>query len=549
MTNMIDKQLEILKKQVSGFGLVKIENHLKAFERIGELGTPLDVQYLIPYVFSTRKKIARKAASTIRTLLTNNSVREIWSQLYRHLCYADTFKWLTPKTLMKFQSFDQEDAAHLYGLATLHHDGYTREIALDYLQRLSSDERLPYVLLRLNDWVPEVQAKATEAFINVLPSTPLANIIQCFGLIDWLDKTERTNLKKVKSDILTFIKEPKNRDELLQEMEKISFRERLFCWRILADEIKKNDHLIDRAIKDSAPEVRRWAAEHLYESERFKERLNTLLDDKAARVRQAALMAIPKDNFEEYANFFEIAIFDDSRSIREYARYVLRTNGIENHTHRYRHKIAELKNVGMSPKQGILAGLSETCVQEDIPLLKAYLEHPKSNIRVSALRGLYRLVDEGIDEQLCRGLQDSSAKVRNACVGIMKSGHAHLLAELEDLLENGTSKSQKAAFKVLLHHGPLDSLRSILFLLTQKDREHESMAWFSLDSWYQQNGSRLWFKFREKTYQRTMQLLEQLRNSNIDPTERAKKAWHELPRIMATLKKISDNHLEVRNSP
>ncbi len=153
------------------------------------------------------------------------------------------------------------------------------------------------------------------------------------------------------------------------------------------------------------------AAQHLRKSEHFMDRLSTLLVDSAARVRYAALKIILKDDFTEYKQLFVNAIFDDSKPIREYARFMLGSHGDENHADKYRQRLSEMRN---NVNLGLVAGLAETGTKKDIPMIKEVIDHKKPKIKAAALTGLNRLQAENVDNLYILGIKDNNAKVRNA---------------------------------------------------------------------------------------------------------------------------------------
>ncbi|WP_040256172.1 hypothetical protein [Rickettsia hoogstraalii] len=216
-------------------------------DQIAEFGTPYDVRYIIHHIFSDNHKISRKAASVIRKLLIKPEIMKIWPNLYANFSYYYGYEpdnlWSKEK-LQSFTNFAPEEPAHLYGVASLNYSGYIREEALNYLEKLPTHEILPYILLRLNDWVPEVRVKANKILAKILPNISVIDLIKYHTLIEWLGKTRRINLKEVQSKIFKYINKSKNRKELLIIMQKAFYEVRLFCWKVLTEEIINDDTLI-----------------------------------------------------------------------------------------------------------------------------------------------------------------------------------------------------------------------------------------------------------------------------------------------------------------
>ncbi|MCX4084323.1 hypothetical protein N7281_05695 [Rickettsia hoogstraalii] len=119
---------------------------------------------------------------------------KIWPNLYANFSYYYGYEpdnlWSKEK-LQSFTNFAPEEPAHLYGVASLNYSGYIREEALNYLEKLPTHEILPYILLRLNDWVPEVRVKANKILAKILPNISVIDLIKYHTLIEWLGKTRR----------------------------------------------------------------------------------------------------------------------------------------------------------------------------------------------------------------------------------------------------------------------------------------------------------------------------------------------------------------------
>ncbi|WP_040256171.1 HEAT repeat domain-containing protein [Rickettsia hoogstraalii] len=192
---------------------------------------------------------------------------------------------------------------------------------------------------------------------------------------------------------------------------------------------------------------------------------------------------------------------------------------------------------GDKAKTSVIVGFVETATQEDITLIKTFINHPIAKIRAAVLYALNRLKVEEINNLYLLGLQDSNTMVRNACISILQSGYSHLRPELEELLKNDNFKLQKATLKILINYGTLDSLKDILFALTQPSEKLQAIAWQYLASWHSKYSRQLGFNFKEDTYKSTLQLLEKLKETNIKPPNQVSYAWNDIPNIIKIIKK------------
>lgn len=531
-------------------------NKLAILEEIKENWTPYDGRYILKYIFSSSPKIAHKTASTIRNLLTKKPHELMWVNLYQSYSFLNDVDLTEPHLFERLGHFSPEESAHLYGIASFNSNGYIREKALDHLQNLPPSDVLPYLLLRLNDWVPEVRDKARKVFLKNFSSLSLKNILKYYSLIEWLGITKRVNLSDIQDLSFTRLLHPRHREELLHALEQAPSKERLFGWKLLFKEIEKDSDfsnkaggfwktlfstttqerdLIDKAIRDKDPEVRAWATHHLPHDKNLNQRLKILTSDKASRVRYAALKRVPLEAFKEYEKIFKEALCETSKSFREYARSVFHSVNLKNDVRAFYQQRMSHDKVTI----GTLLGFIDVSLKDDTPLIKILARHAHPKVRAEALEALSRLKAEGREEFYLLGIQDQSAKVRNTCVSILKQGYSHLRTPLVNLIEKSDPKSLKALLKVLAHYGGLEGLYAILFALGKTSEKLEALAWQYLLYWYKQWGIKpAGFDFNDETYRKVLSMLTELeKEKKAPPSYDIQKAWKDLPKILHLLRK------------
>ncbi len=502
----LKKQFDILNEDVRLFDSIKTEEQVNALKEIAEIGSPYDASYIFRLVFSENEVISKNAASTVVTLLVDKRKNNVWFNLYDRFRYVHYFQ---DKDLKFLEHFPPDLAVHLFGIVSLNHSGYVREKALYYLDSISSSNKLPYILLRLNDWVSVVREKAKEIFETILPKISILDLIKHYRLIEWLGQTTRIDLKDVQNSIYNKICAPENREQLLSEMKQARFKERLFCWKVLRDEIKKDLTLIEKAIQDPAPEIRQWAAGNLPQNELMSTRISQLLYDKAVRVKYAALKAIPKDQWLDYKVFFENAIYDNSRSIREYSRFVLRKiSDIDDFSSFYRERLKQ----NIKPDIGSIMGLAETGNKKDTEILRKFLKDDRSKIRASIFLAFYKLNVEGVENLYIEGLNDAG-KPCKACANILSDRLPSDIDRVYEIFKEGNTKTKKAALKVLNAQGQLEALRYILEAMLDENEEIKNLASNYLEQWISRYAVQAWFQFSDKVYEEVMTLWEQVKPS------------------------------------
>ena len=524
---MID-QLKVLYKDVSCEA--EAGKFVELLDKFDDFGSPIDVVHLIEYVFSSYTVIAQKAAKIIRILLAKKEAENVFLKLHRY-CGDYLF---SGKNIKEFEQFMPVDAVHLYGMASLDADGYLREEALDCLRHLHIAEALPYILLRLNDWVPQIQDKARKALLEIFPLVSISDIIKHYKLIEWLGKTTRIMLADVQKEFFKKLSSPENRTELLLKMKMLSCKEKLFCCKALGYELANDNLLLEIVMTEPMAEIKQWIIYHLANTVSLKSKFETLFSDRSIRVRYAILKSMSNYSFEEYRRFFEAAIFDNSSLVRAYARYMLYSHGINNQADLYRKKLAQRQE---QVTIGVVAGMAETSEKRDVPLIKTFANDRHAEIRAAVLVALNRLNAKDADELYIQGIQDSNSKVRKVCVSILRSGYSHLRPRLEDLFENGDVMSQISVLRVLTHYyRVLERLKSILMALMQPSEKLQLVAWQYFFSWHEKHQSRLLFYFEDETYNQTLNLMNELIRRNIDPPVYVRMAWHDLPNMLKVLR-------------
>jgi len=78
---------------------------------------------------------------------------------YWYAAHFDEWRRLEPRELAKWVG-PGEPGILLIRLSSFHPNGFVREEALRRLGLIEDGTELPYLLLRLSDWVPQVQAAA-----------------------------------------------------------------------------------------------------------------------------------------------------------------------------------------------------------------------------------------------------------------------------------------------------------------------------------------------------------------------------------------------------
>lgn len=336
--------------------------------------------------------------------------------------------------------------------------------------------------------MPNVREKAHAIFENTLPSVPASELVKHYRLITWLERANRVNLTPVQDAIRERLCDPECRASLLSEIQKADRKKRQFCFQALKDELSADSNLIETALQDPAPEIRQWIALHLPQDNLLKARRDRLFADKAVRVRSAILRTTPSETWSDNRVLFENGLFDPSRTIRDYSRFVLKSlSGCDDFSKFYKEKLMSTA----TPSLGVVLGFADLVKKEDLPTLAPFLQDHRRKVRATLLLTFHKFNQNGMDDVYLKGLYDTE-KICKACITILKDKLPNNIEKLSEIFENGPPEAQKAAFKVLAAQKNLQALQIILKAILEKEGDIRILAILYLDQWYSRYSTRAW---------------------------------------------------------
>lgn len=531
----IAAELDILDQKPGLFGILRqrASQRRAAMRRLAEKAVLRDAGFVIRYINDADAEVASCAVRTLARLLDGIDDPEDWRGLY------GAFKWqiMEPEAVRGWPSkFSDDTALCLLMAATQNHSGYVREAALEGLRLYPPEKPLACVLIRLNDWVDEVAAAARETLAIWMDDIDVDMVIRHHALIDALGRAGRNDLGAMRDRFLDILRAPAKRDVVLDKMRRLPLRERLFCWRALEPVL--DDALLDRALSDGLAEIREWAGRRIPEDDKWRDRAAKLLNDTAVRVRWAVLRDMDDDRLAGFTDILHALVFDDATPVRVYARRCLEKQGETGFADRYRDA---LKN---DPAPGVIAGLSETGDEGDIPRIRAYLEHDHARMRAAACAALIRLGAKDADDICLRLLRDPSSKPRKTCVAHLAPKAKRYAEKIRPLLDDADPAVAATALRLLSAQPGFPSLRDIFYVLAEcEDAALRRYAWMRLDRWYVKYHARLWMSPDPRDYLETMRHYESVLKSKRAVPAQAETAWREMPDILKELGRVMEEKI------
>lgn len=296
------------------------------------------------------------------------------------------------------------------GLASCHHNGHVRERAVQLLDAINDGSELPFLLIRLNDWVAPVRQAARTAVERRLHGGVLepfvANVPHVFRLLE----QQRVDHTALVCAVMRVLIQPENEAVLVgmvnsdnRFVRRTAFRE--------AMELPGNHRfrLLDVCIRSPDTVIRLWSARRgvaLLDQDSLTEVLQHLERDTFMPVRREVLRVRIECFPGEAEGSLGTALLDRSFAIRDEARFHLRKRGEVEFAETYRH--AFRKGIVC---EAAVAGLGETGVAEDVDLILPFLQSDSARMRAVGVAAVGHLDGETHVEAIFERLKDVSPRV------------------------------------------------------------------------------------------------------------------------------------------
>lgn len=323
-------------------------------------------------------------------------------------------------------------SAGLLGIVSMHPSGYVREAAVRLLAGIQDGAELPFLLLRLNDWVPSVGAMAQTAVQERVQTGPASALVQVLSLIQRVSGGQRSSHGWLLEAVSQRFGQKEAESALLEGLRSTERVIRKACLQFATAQSNLVSSVLQSALNDPDSMTRLWAAKQLLQRatpEELPALVARLRRDAFMPVRREALMAVLAHNPSAADEMWRKAAFDRHRSIRDLARYQLR--GKVDPAQLYREK---LESTDSSEAATALLGLGESGTEADASVVTKFLDSPIIRVRKAAVVALGRLAAEAYREKLLAALAGSSPGVSKEAAIALRPIARTLGAELVPVL-------------------------------------------------------------------------------------------------------------------
>ena len=447
-------------------------------EELASFGDPLVIPDLLPLLITGDKKIIRASAEAIQYLVRqikpldythfDQTVRQSYSncRIHREPWYA-----LKPKQVGRFANLG-EFAASILGIASCHGNGFVRAEAIRELGKIQDGSELPFLLIRVNDWVEVNRASARELILGRARTDYAQRLVTWLPLVLRLKKIVREDQSDLVNAIQTVLESPQARPALSSGFQSPDRYVRWFCYELALSTTGVSDlDVLQRALMDRDPFIRRRALGKLRSilpNDAFRSLLSRARRDPNMPVRREALQLSLEKYPDEAGSKLQAALLDPHIAIREAARYFFRG---------YRHLdfrifyLEKLECLMGRERLAAIYGLGETGIAVDCQVLERSLKNPSSGIRLAVIRGIAKLNSDAYTDTFVLALSDQSAKVvREAALTLTKKVNLVGGQRLWEVFEQSEHHHGKRYVLFLLARtSKWDSLTFLLLSLSERD--------------------------------------------------------------------------------
>jgi HEAT repeat protein len=301
----------------------------------------------------------------------------------------------------------------LLGIASCHANGYVRAAAVRELGKTETGAELPFLLIRANDWVPEIRSSARNLLMNRIRANYIHRLKAWLPLALRLSYAGRDDHTVVLEAVRGLFASPEAQNALREGFESQDQFVRRFCFQ-LALNSNEGDLLLavlKRAFANRDPQVRKEAIHKLRAILTIggsKELLNQARNDGCTAVRREALHIFAEKYADEAEEEFQSALLDTNIAMREEAQYYFQKKGTVDLRGYYSRR---LETSNRSQLCAAIAGVAEIGLASDSQLVERFLQNRSSKIRVAALHAIAKLNPDAYLDKFALALGDESSKV------------------------------------------------------------------------------------------------------------------------------------------
>jgi HEAT repeat protein len=468
------------------------ERDVAVLTRLASDPEPAIVRHLLPFLVGVRPPVMFAAADVVRRAIDVSSADDLLDldEECRKASYGgewgDDWARIKPIDVARFENLGTSEVA-VVGVASFHANGYVREAAVSRLDAIERHAELPFLLIRINDWVEAVAARASAAIERRLVPAYAVPFLEQLPMIERLGLRQRRDNGEWIARVYDLLQRPEQREVLLRGLLSTDRQTRRLCFRLALPSAGDDRHaIVRRALAEVDTVIRLEAVGAVRRSgdpRELHELLPVLLADRYPRVRGDALLVAVDENAPDAVRYLSDALLDTNRVVREVARFYLKRSGaVGDFPAVYRAHLGSAD----SPRRIVaaLAGLAESGSRADAEEILPYSNDRSPAVRRAAIRALSALDGDERLGVLVAALDDPSAGVSRAARDAMRRRVGRVAGDIRRVFAAGShAHARRYALTLLADLGKWDTLPYLLEAAADTDEEIRDLAQKRLSLW------------------------------------------------------------------
>lgn len=482
----------------------------------------LTLTFLLPFAIETSETVRSTARDTIHKIICRHGKQNLigFDQYMRRLApyhYQEKMaRWhhLSPEYVKAIRINDESDVSFI-GICSFHRNGYVREAAVEMLAHQFSGKEIPFLLLRMNDWLPKIRFMAFKALKQRIRPDYVKHFLEAICLVKHLSEYyNREKFSDFVDEIYGLFRHPENRKVLLSGFHSKDPIVRRFCFELAINlpDIEQ-ESVISEALRQSDAWIRLQVAKHIcrnYSNECLIQWLKRIRSDVFPPIRQLALQTYMERFSEESTEELLAALLDRHKTIREMARYYLKDKRIDFSSF-YREK---LNGTNERLIQAAIAGVGETGDKTDAQWIIPFLCHENARTRRAAVKALGMLNPEDYTDVFINSLQSDkpsvSREARQVLANIIDLRHAELLWGI--YVNDLRPYVKKNILFLFTKFGKADNILYLLRACAVQEEEIRDLAKRHVESWMCGYNTRFYVSMSDEKRQKLKGILDEVKD-------------------------------------
>jgi HEAT repeat protein len=310
------------------------------------------------------------------------------------------------------KSFHKQEGLDDFLLMAEHWDGFKRENAVRRLGMLGNPLAIPKLIVRVNDWVPQVREAARNALLKLMTPENAKAFAESLPDLFHLKACGRDNHTRFIADVLEYLLKDENSKSIREVAFSLEPKVARIAARLCFDHsLLERDELVTKCLSHPDILVRNIAAGYLREisGETLDVLLKLTIKDPFMPIRREAFQIYLKNSPEQGDVVANTFLFDKHISIREIAITHLLRKGVDVKSIYYFEVTSDSQSI--SHKKFAILGLAYLGAKEEIPSILQHLDNKSPGVRKAAIQALEKLMGDESKSLLVAALDDSSSSV------------------------------------------------------------------------------------------------------------------------------------------